>query len=386
MEGWELRFKFFHGKNFMRSVDTSHQKQGGGDKQVWISTLDLKPTMLNELKYMGEEQRVRLLRNIDRLNLPVTLDPATSTFDDVALHGFLRQRLGWSTIERNLRYARFMETHPCPVDFRHPTYENFIRHMDYREQVEGCGWGALKHEYQAMTMFLRAWGINPKSWPYRPPKQPLYQVRFIPNPDQVHKMIHLKYSDEPYRNALCRYLITHNFLIGWRFPSEPSVMKVTDVDIDSGIMIVKQPKLHNATKMLDISEIADRHNIFSFKNWIDKWRCKVQNQYSGDALYLKPDGRPFDNPEHLRVFLQRYAVPKMKQVFPKQYNYLSRHWCAVARLIRSKIETGKFDEFAVSQWLGHTKIETTMNYIQDADFYYRKYNYDWIKRILRQPG
>lgn|GEM_PF-4648839 len=27
-----------------------------------------------------------------------------------------------------------------------------------------------------------------------------------------------------------------------------------------------------------------------------------------------------------------------------------------------------------------------MNYIQDADFYYRKYNYDWIKRILRQPG
>ena len=29
------------------------------------------------------------------------------------------------------------------------------------------------------------------------------------------------------------------------------------------------------------------------KNWIYHWRPKVENQYSGDALYLQPSGKPF---------------------------------------------------------------------------------------------
>jgi hypothetical protein len=99
-----------------------------------------------------------ILQKVNRLDFPIVLDPKTATFDEVAIHALLRQRIAKGTIARNLRYARFMETHPCPVNFRNPSYENFIRHMDYREQIEESKWGALKHEWQAMRMFLKAYG------------------------------------------------------------------------------------------------------------------------------------------------------------------------------------------------------------------------------------
>lgn len=99
-----------------------------------------------------------ILQKINRVDFPIILDPKAASFDEVAVHALLRQRIAKGTIIRNLRYARFMETHPCPVDFRNPSYKNFIRHMDYREQIEGSKWGALKHEWQAMRMFLKAYG------------------------------------------------------------------------------------------------------------------------------------------------------------------------------------------------------------------------------------
>ena len=39
-----------------------------------------------------------------------------------------------------------MESHKVSVNFRNPSYENFIKHMDYREQNEfedGKGYSAL---------------------------------------------------------------------------------------------------------------------------------------------------------------------------------------------------------------------------------------------------
>lgn len=318
-----------------------------------------------------------------RLDCPITLNPQESTFDDVAMHALFRQRLSPGTVKRNMRYARFMETHQMPVDFRNPSYENFIRHMDYREQIEGSQWGALKHEWQAMRMFLKAWSFDLNSWSYKPPKRAIYQVISLPYPDQVYQMLHQEYCKDTYENALVKYLLCHNFIIGWRVPSEPTIMKTIDVDVDNGTMIVTQPKLNNATKMLDIAEIATRHTTFSFKNWIDRWRPKVENRHSKDYLYLKPTGEPFADSEQLRMFLNRKANIAVKQIFSKHYNYLTRHWCAVARLIRTKIESKKYDEYVVSEWLGHTHIQTTMDYIKSAEFYYKKYPYDWIKRVLK---
>jgi len=326
------------------------------------------------------------LQHISRLNTPIIIKPEQSTFDDVAIHALIRQRLSQGTITRNLRYARFMEKHPCPVDFQNPSYENFIRHMDYREQIEGCQWGALKHQWQAMRMFLKAWGIDPKSWAYQPPSRPTYKIRPVPFPDVVYNIIHYNYKKDQYTNALIKYILCHNYIIGWRFPSEPQTIKLSDVDVDHSMLIITEPKKHFSTRYIDIEEIASRHNIYSMKNWIDNWRPKIENQYSKDHLYLKPDGHPFENPEQLRNFINKKAGKQLKKIYPKYYNYNSRHWCAVARLIRTKIQSKKFDEYEVKEWLGHTKIQTTMNYIQDAIFYYNKTGYDWIKRVLRQPN
>ena len=83
------------------------------------------------------------------------------------------------------------------------------------------------------------------------------------------------------------------------------------------------------------------------------------------------------------MFLNRIASPVIKTVFPEYYNYTSRHFCAIARLIRTKIQTKHYDAYEVRDWLGHSKIETTMNYLKDAKHYYLLAPYDWIHRALR---
>ena len=333
----------------------------------------------------GDGMRCEKELILNRLESPVVLTPDNATFDDIAIHGQLRQRLSTGTINRNLRYLRYMasfEPKEYAVDILDPNRQNFFHHMDYREQMQGAGWGALKHQWQAMIMALRAFGIDYKSWHYRPPHRPRYQVIPIPLPKQLHKMIHLKYNDNEYTNALIKTLLLHNYYIGWRVPSEPTLIKIDDVDLENKILKITSPKLYNATRQIDIDEIATRHTTFSFKNYIDIWRPKVENQYSNDFLYLKPDGKPFTI-ENLRMFLNRKASKTIKTIFPEYYNYTSRHFSAIAHLIRTKIQTDAFDVYEVKEHMGHTKIETTIGYLQHAKFYYDKYPFDWLCRVLK---
>jgi len=328
-----------------------------------------------------------ILQKINRTDFPIILDPETATFDDVAIHGLLRQRKGKSTVAKHIRYAKFMENHEVPVDFRNPTFENFIRHVDYREQFEfadGKGYSALTHEWRAMKMFLESYGLP--IWNYKPPAFPMYRAKVIPFPEQVNQFLHLKYSDDDYENALIQYLLTHNFIVGWRIPSEPAIMKIQDVKIDGrnrGYIKITEPKKHYSTRHITPKEIMTNRRRKSFKNWIDSWRPKLENQYSGDALYLRPDGRPFENKEQLRMYLNRKATPVIKKVFPEYHNYVARDFCAIARLIRAKLETKHFDVFEVKEWLGHTQIQTTMSYVKDAKHYYQLAPYDWINRTLK---
>ncbi len=60
-----------------------------------------------------------------------------------------------------------------------------------------------------------------------------------------------------------------------------------------------------------------------------------------------------------------------------------RHWCAVARLIKSKVETGTFDVFEVQKLLGHEEITTTNTYISQAVSYYKHMTVDWISLALK---
>jgi len=370
--------------SFIRSP-TNFSQLVGGNKQKWNISNQIGKRSLN-IQYLDgidmEDYLNVVLQNTNRIDFPITLDPRTASFYDIAIHGVLRQRKAKSTVNKLISYARFMENHKVSVNFRDPTFKNFIKHMDYREQVENAGYGALGREWDTMKMFLRAYGIPSSDWPYRPPSRPYYIAKTIPLPDQVNVITHLTYSVDPYENALVQYLLTHNFVVGWRIPSEPAIIKVSDIKLDLGEIIITEPKKHHSTRAVDPKEIMINPRRKSFKNWIDAWRSKVENQYSNDYLYLSTEGKPFSK-ESLRMFLNRKATSIIKQIIPEYHNYIARDFCAIARLIRTKIQYGSFDEFEVKEWLGHTKIQTTMSYIKDAKRYYNKAPYDWIYRVLK---
>ncbi len=319
------------------------------------------------------------LEYISRLETPITLNSETSTFDDVGIHAKVRQFLSDSTIDKNLRYARFMATHACPVDFSRPTHENFIRHMDYRLQVENASPHAIAHEWKAMQMFLRAYGI--RSWDIRLPPPPRTARRLIPFPEIVREFWHYKYSTNRYERKLYQYLFFTSYLIGMRSPSELAILKTKDVvfnDNDTAYLTITETKKRSSkrTILLDKALTTDWRKK-SLKNWLDSWRPRVENGKSDDYLFLQPDGKPF-TVRHLGHRLSEQG----KRVWPHFTPYVTRHWCAIARLIRTKIKTGTFDCYRVKNWLGHENIQTTMSYVKYAEQYYDQAPYDWIQRAL----
>ncbi len=366
-------------------VTNLYQELVGGKNQKWKQLIEktcrkhieqlLPPSEGKDMEDVTEHD----LQQLKRTDFPITLQTGKASFRDVVLHALLRQRLSRSTIDKHLRYARFMELHEVPVNFTDPTYENFIRHMDYREQT-GAGYAALRHEWDAMKMFLRAYGIP--EWHYKPPSKKTPKPRNLPLPDTVYHMMHHTYSDDDYENALYQYLFTFGFTIGWRVPSEICEMKLDDVFIDNnqtGFIIITETKKSKKTRRITPrKQILTSKTHKSFKNWIDHWRPKVANQYSGNALFLWKNGKPF-TPRKLGQRLSEQG----KLVWPDFQPYDMRRWCAIARLIETKIEHGKFDEFEVCDWLGHDDVKTTMIYIKDAKQYYDRAPYNWMKRVLK---
>jgi len=152
------------------SYSTNSQELVGGKDQEWNILEDVSQNHVEQQDpQLDGEDMVKLayeLKNIKRTDFPIFLDPKTATFIEVAIHAKIRQYLADSTIEKNLRYARFMETHPCPIDFRNLTPENFIQHMDYRLELEDppATAYALENEKKALVMFLRAYGISDNRW------------------------------------------------------------------------------------------------------------------------------------------------------------------------------------------------------------------------------
>jgi hypothetical protein len=127
----------------------------------------------SKIKKYKRKMKKHNLDEISRLEVPINLRPGNSTFDDVAVNAKVRQRLGKGTIDDYLAGARRMENYE-PKDFainlKNPSKENFYRHMDYREQVERAGRGALKDDKYAYYMFWRAWGRDVSEIPYKLPK------------------------------------------------------------------------------------------------------------------------------------------------------------------------------------------------------------------------
>ena len=120
-------------------------------------------------------------------------------------------------------------------------------------------------------------------------------------------------------------------------------MTVDDVFIDDGktgfINITETKKGGKIRTVTPRKQILTSPTHKSMKNWIDHWRPKVENQYSGDALFLWKSGKPVT----VRKLGQRLSK-RGKTVWKYFQPYDMRRWCAIARLIETKVEYRKFDE------------------------------------------
>jgi len=70
----------------------------------------------------------------------------------------------------------------------------------------------------------------------------------------------------------------------------------------------------------------------SLKNWINHWRSLVADKEE-QTLFLTGEGKPF-TPRYMGKKLRENG----KKVWPSYQPYVSRHWCAIALLIRTKLE------------------------------------------------
>jgi len=74
---------------------------------------------------------------------------------------------------------------------------------------------------------------------------------------------------------------------------------------------------------------------------------------------------------------------KGKELWKPYQPYVSRHWCAISLLIRTKIETKNWDTRRVQMYLGHDKQKTTDSYIEFAEEYYQQEPKDWFSHALK---
>ena len=82
----------------------------GGRNQEWkIINQKIGQKSKTQTSSIFGEKKVKLdydLNKIKRTDFPIVLDPKTASFNDVAIHCFLRQRLSQNTIEKRLSTAR----------------------------------------------------------------------------------------------------------------------------------------------------------------------------------------------------------------------------------------------------------------------------------------
>jgi len=377
----------------------------GGNSQQWKEQLEEKKQVLPEQTPQLGEDLVKfdydlIEKNFNVVDAPSKLDPKQSTIEDIYLHARFTQRRKQKQVIKLLRYRKFMENHLIPVDFTSfentsESFDKVLKHFRHREIIEfdeckkGVGTGALHNEWAVIRMHLEAYKIpygKGMIWNYKAPKRPKRnRKKDIPLPQELHAMLHLKYSNNRAVDAMIKTMLTCNFFIGWRFPSEAYEACISDVDFDRQEILVHSQKYDWAERYVDIQQIAKRRNTKNLHNWITIWRPRIVQdpEVAGDALFLNPDGRPFDNEEQLRMWFERNVKPIAQKAYPRYYNYCSRHWNATARLIRSKIEDGRFDVKSVCFQMGHSKVGVTEGYTGHADYYYRKEPCDWFLRVLK---
>lgn len=311
---------------------------------------------------MGELEYA--LKNINRTDFPIFLDPKTASFIDVGIHAKIRQWLAGSTIEKNLRYARFMEKHSQPIDFRNLTPEKFIKHMDYRIEYENASAHALAHEKKAIIMFLRAFGKYSDEWKIlckTPPVEINEDNIEIPFPNEVNQLYKAKYSNNRYENVLFQSIVFIGFNFGMRPPSEIVNLNVSDIKINkdgTGYIKITEKKKRNKTRIIiPFNKTALSSLVYKTpNNYLKNWRWKVANENSGDALFLQPNGKRITE-----KYIRSHIVPVCKKIVGDYFHlYTMRH--TFATYLYEYTKDLKF----TSKMIGHSKITNTNKYVHIA--------------------
>ena len=343
---------------------------------------------------MNMERPIYDIRQIIEQN-PTRIIPSNyDTFPELlnAVLNFCRDELYRSdeTLEHIDRYCRLMarENQPFPIDFFKLNYTQYKLHMDwyknnYFNRETGENFYGLKHRKDVVDTFNLCFGY-PEGWfLYKLPPRPNKKVKIIPNPETVHKMIHYpNYHPDRDINSLIQYIFAFGFWFGLRNPSELVVMTTDMIFFEEGYMIVKEPKKYNTTR-----QIFPDKNIFtgktrkSLKNYVDHLLPKFQRRDS-DYLFVTPsNGKPFT-----RRYLGKLQSYYGKKIYPLFHPYMTREWCATAKLIQARLN-GSGDPIGdVKDFLGHEEQKTTEGYVRFARNMFRLYPYDWFKRTLKWPG
>lgn len=258
--------------------------------------------------------------------------------------------------------------------------DSFLLYSQYREQVESVQPSALVNDYKAIRVLGLFLGIDPRVWPAAPTVI-AHEDTKLPTPEDVHAMLHGEYFPDvkrSYANYLVRYALALDFGFGIRFPSEAYSLKVSDVDLEHGTIVISEPKKNMKRRRLVVEPrwLMDSKRHMSLALWLQvREKCNPQT----DALFPDPSGNAFRSKDALRVWLERQVKPR----FPWYYGYLGRIWSVNARLIEWRTEKGGFDYHRVARWHGHDSADMTRNqYEQSALLHETLYGNAWLKRAF----
>ncbi len=284
------------------SPTNSNELAGGVKEECRQFLKELKPDITENIipqEGVTVEVLSKQLENISIVDVPIFLDPKTATWLDVAFHAKARQNLGSTTIEKHFRTMRFMINHPMPIDFRNLNVESLIKHFDYRRTYENASRDALRHERDAIFMFLRAFKQFSPEWKEYvrlPKKRKGTSTPFVLFPSQLNQLYHGHYGNTQYEDILFQTIIFTLANYGMRPPSEIINLNLENVIINNdgtGYIWIQEDKKGGIERQYPPYD----KKVLSSKvyrtpvNYLKTWRPKVTNEFSGHALFLQPDGK-----------------------------------------------------------------------------------------------
>ncbi len=389
-------------KNFKLLNNHKCRNRRGSDKKLWNTgnqvLRQVNQTPPGRIEGYGMIPGVNvyelMLRNIE--SNPFRVNPQNYNSEEELLQailGYAESFLNRSptSLSHFSRYFRLMSKpdQPFPIHWFKPSYQQYLLHMNwyktnYYNRETGEGFYGLKHRKLTMDTVLMSYGYPRGFFVYKLPPEPRSHDRDIPPPEIVYQMIRYNgYHKDKDVNKLFRYLFLFGFMVGPRPPIEITTMKLSDLHLEAGYIIVHEPKKYGSTRQVYLEEsFLTGKTRMSLKNYVDHLRPKFTTQYSKDYLFIKYwDGKPLT-----RGYLHNKLAPLGKQIYPGFQLYSMRHWAATSMLIKSWLEKHPDPLRRTQKFLGHEKRDKTETYITQAEELFRRWPFNWRNWVLKHPN